>query len=167
MATVLEARPLDREHFAPFGDVIETGDANHFPINRGAIERYHDLASVELDKTGRPVVSIFECTRVSEPPYRVDLVERHTLGSQAFVPLGGARMVVVVARPGDPPAPEHLRAFVSSPDQGVNYRRGVWHMPLIAFEKGQRFLVVDRGGPGDDCDECRYDNEEIIVRGNW
>ena len=165
MTTVLEARPLCREAFAPFGDVIEAGGARHFTINNGTVERYHDLARVELDAGARPLVSIFECVLASGLPHRVALVERHALGSQAFMPLDGAGMLVVVARPGEPPSPDQLNAFMAGPGQGVNYRPGVWHMPLVAFESGSRFLVIDRGGPGDDCDEHYYRNEEIIVRG--
>jgi len=163
----LKAEPLDPEVFEPFGDVIETKGARHFPINEGAIERYHDLAWVEVDEGGRTLVSIFESNRVGTLPHRVTLVERHILGSQAFIPLDGARMIVVVAPPGEPPSSEQLQAFVTNGEQGVNYRPGVWHMPLIAFEAGQRFLVVDRGGPGENCDEHRYENEKITVRGEW
>ena len=38
------AEPLTRENFAPFGDVIDTGGDNHYPINGGKTERYHALA---------------------------------------------------------------------------------------------------------------------------
>jgi len=151
---VIRAEPLTREAFAPFGDVIETNGARHFPINRGGVERYHDLATLDLGQGGgHPLISIFECRRVSEPSLVVDLMERHPLGSQAFFPLDGAVMCVVVAPAGDALAPEHLRAFVSSGEQGVNYHRGTWHMPLLALDKGPRFIVVDRGGPGDNCEE--------------
>ncbi len=163
MTRVLQAIPLTQEHFAPFGDVIETKGARHFPINDGAIVRYHDLARIELDAAGRSLISIFECSRVSELPHRITLVERHVLGSQAFIPMVPARMLIVVAPPGDPPTPEQLCAFVSSGEQGINYRSGVWHVPLLAFDKGQRFFVVDRGGPGNNCDEKTFDDGEVLV----
>lgn len=149
----LKAEPLTRDAFAPFGDVIETDGAQHFPINRGTIERFHDLASVEVGEEGRTLISIVECSHAGKVPVRVALVERHLLGSQAFIPLGDAPICVVVAPAGEAVTPRDLRAFVSNGRQGVNYRPGTWHMPLIAFETGQRFLVVDRGGPGDDCEE--------------
>lgn len=161
---LLEAAPLTRESFAPFGDVIETDGARHYPINRGAVERYHDLAAVDVGDDGRPLVSIFECTRPASAPIPVALVERHPLGSQAFIPVGEAVMCVVVASPGDAPAPADLRAFVTNGRQGVNYHRGTWHMPLAAFHAGQRFLVVDRGGPGHNCEEWEFDTSmEIVV----
>lgn len=161
----LQAEPLTREAFAPYGDVIETGGAAHFPINDGAVERYHDLAPVSVDGRGRALVNIFECRRPATVPVPVALVERHPLGSQAFVPLDGARMCVVVAPPGTPPEPAALRAFLSRPDQGVSYHPGTWHLPLATFQAGARFLVVDRGGPGDNCEERHFDPASPIVVG--
>jgi len=152
--SMIRAEPLTRDAFAPFGDVIQTDEARHFAINRGGVERYHDLATVDVGEGGgHPLISIFECRRVGEPPLVVDLMERHPLGSQAFFPVGGAVMCVVVAPPGEALSAENLRAFVTSGEQGVNYHRGTWHMPLVAFALGQQFLVVDRGGPGDNCEE--------------
>ena len=46
-----------------------------------------------------------------------------------------------------------IRAFISAPDQGVNYARGTWHHPLLCLQHPGRFLVVDRGGEGHNCDE--------------
>lgn len=150
---VITARPLTPEAFAPFGDVIDTEGARHFPINRGTVERFDDLAAVDVGETGHALISIFEVRQPCPSPLRVDLVERHPLGSQAFIPMEAAAMCVVVAPPGVEPSPENLDAFLSDGRQGVNYRAGTWHMPLVAFEAGQRFIVVDRGGPGDNCEE--------------
>ena len=69
------------------------------------------------------------------------------------MPLEPFRFVVVVAEPGESVDARDLQAFVTNGRQGVNYRRGTWHMPLIAFESGQRFLVIDRAGSGANCDE--------------
>lgn len=160
---ILQAQPLSRARFAPYGDVVESVGAGHFPINSGTMERYHDLAQVEPGDGGRVLVSIVQCNQVSTLPHRLQLIERHSLGSQAFVPLGGARMVIVVAPPGDSISTDQLEAFLSDGKQGINYRPGVWHMPLIAFEKGRQFLVIDRGGPGENCDERSFENTEILI----
>jgi hypothetical protein len=37
-------------------------------------------------------------------------------------------------------------------------------MPLVADQTGLRFLVVDRGGDGNNCDEAGYpDDQQIMI----
>jgi ureidoglycolate lyase len=148
-APVLQVVPLTREAFAEFGDVIEPGSAKTlYPVNAGTATRFHDLAEVDTaSEGGRTVVSIFR-SQPRELPFAVTMLERHPLGSQAFVPLGEARYIVVVAR--DPLSSP--RAFLAQ-GQGINYRPGTWHHPLIALDRLSDFLVIDRAGPGANCDE--------------
>jgi len=153
-------QPLTPEAFAPYGEVIDTRDRDYFLINGGQCRRYHRLAAVELAQDGRAGLSIFRPEPV-RLPLRLTLMERHPLGSQAFVPLHGQPYLVVVAPPGEPPAPEALRAFVVRDGEGVNYRAGTWHHPLLALAAGD-FLVVDREGPGANCDERPLD--EVWLR---
>lgn len=149
----LVPRPLEREAFAPFGEVIEASDAvRHFTINAGSTERYHDLANIQPGADGRAIVSIFR-GQPRRLPFRVEMMERHPLGSQAFMPLSGRPYLVVVAPAGPAPKVEDLRVFLARGDQGVNYAPGVWHHPLLALDEVSDFLVIDRSGPGDNCDE--------------
>lgn len=159
---ILKAQALSKDRFALFGDVIETAGAEHYPINAGNIERFHDLAKVEVG-AGQVLVSIVKCNRPSTLPYRIDVIERHALGSQAFIPLDHARMVIVAGPASEYAQPDHLQAFVSNGRQGINYRPGVWHMPLIAFSPGLEFIVIDRSGAGVNCDEVRLDKDELFV----
>lgn len=162
---MIELRPgaLTAEDFAPYGEVIDTAEAGHYPINEGTTERYHDLAAIDVaEADGRPLLNIFR-GQPRELPMRIAMMERHPLGSQAFVPLGIAPWLVVVARAGDPPGPHDLRAFLARPDQGVNYRRGVWHHPLIALEAVCDFLVIDRGGGGENCEEHALDPVDPVT----
>ncbi len=123
-------------------------------MNAARFDRYDDLAAVDVvgDGGGYPAISIARSRAATALPYCFDLLERHPLGSQAFIPLSPFRFVVVVAPPGESVERGDLRAFVTNGHQGVNYRRGVWHMPLIALESGQEFLIVDRAGGGN-CEE--------------
>jgi ureidoglycolate lyase len=57
-----------------------------------------------------------------------------------------------------------VRAFVTNGRQGVNYHRGTWHHPLIALTAGE-FLVLDRGGPGANCDEFRFADGGLLLPG--
>jgi ureidoglycolate lyase len=143
----LAIEPLTRTAFAPFGDVIELEGARQIPINLGTTIRYHDLANVDVaDEGGRPLVNLFR----GEPralPFEVRMLERHPLGSQAFIPLNDKPYLIVVA-PAGVLETAKIRAFVTSGWQGVNYAKGVWHHPLIALDEVSDFIVVDRGGEG-------------------
>jgi ureidoglycolate lyase len=148
----LRIEPLTREAFAPFGEVIETAGATSFAINAGTTTRYHDLARIETAGDASWVlVSLFE-GQAWHAPIEIRMLERHPLGSQAFYPVDGARMLIVVAPPGELDESK-IRAFVSAPEQGVNYARGTWHHPLLCLQRPGRFLVMDRGGAGPNCDE--------------
>lgn len=161
---LLTLEPLCRDAFAPFGDVIEASEAaKHFTINAGNTERYHDLADIDPGPDGRVIVSIFR-GRPRALPFRVEMMERHPLASQAFIPLSGKPYLVVVAPAGEPPLVTQVRAFLARGDQGVNYAAGVWHHPLLALEDTCDFIVIDRSGPGHNCDEITLDRAGIIER---
>lgn len=163
---MLQPQPLTRERFAPYGEVIETLVDRATAMNAANFDRFNDLGTAETDGTGRVAISIVRCRIATSLPYRFDMVERHALGSQAFVPLTPCRFVVVVAPPEESVEAADLRAFVTNGRQGVNYRRGTWHMPLIAFEAGQEFLVIDRAGDAPDCDEHSLE-EAVTVAEAW
>lgn len=147
------AVPLTAEAFVPFGQVIECAGHAGYAINEGSSQRYTDLAQLEADADGRLALSIFRA-EARQAPFALHCLERHPLGSQAFVPLNGQAFLVVVSesRP-DParPALEALRIFVSNGHQGINFRRGVWHHPLLALTPGD-FLIADRLGQGNNCE---------------
>jgi len=158
----LETEPLSATAFAPFGDVIEIAGRAPRIINDGTCERYDDLAPVDvLANTGRPLISIFK----AEPralPFTVRSLERHPLSSQAFYPLDSTPFLVVVAHDGAGPWPTRLRAFRAAADQGVSYRRNTWHHALLAIGRTSRFLVVDRGGTGENCEEVTIEPPVIV-----
>ncbi|MFO1349769.1 MAG: ureidoglycolate lyase [Gammaproteobacteria bacterium] len=159
----LHAEPLDKTVFAPFGDVIELAGSRHYPINAGTTERFHDLARVDvLENGGRPLINIFR-TQPAPQPIKLRLMERHPLASQAFMPLSNKPFLVVVAAPGAAPTAANLRAFVTTGEQGVNYHRGVWHHPALALNEVTDFVVVDRGGPGHNCDEAPLADEIVVT----
>ncbi|HVJ46583.1 MAG TPA: ureidoglycolate lyase [Luteolibacter sp.] len=148
----LPIEKLTREAFAPFGDVIQLGGAHHYPINLGTTERFHDLANIDVtDEGGRPLVNVFR-GQPRELPFEIRMMERHPFGSQAFVPLDDSPYLIVVALPG-PLVHENFRAFITEGWQGVNYARNTWHHPLLALGKTSDFIVIDRGGPGNNCIE--------------
>ncbi len=158
----LAVEPLTKEAFRPFGTVIEIEGAERRLINAGTTERFHALATTDVEaQGGRTILSLFRGQPRSFP-YRVAMMERHPLGSQAFYPLAGRPWLVVVAEDDDGrPAPP--RVFRATGRQGVQYARNVWHHPLVAVAAASDFLVADREGPGDNLEEVDYPEAFVIA----
>lgn len=160
----LRPLPITAERFAPFGDVIQASSAAAHAMNDARFERFDDLAKVDVEQDGdaHVAISIARSKTPTTLPYRFDLVERHPLGSQAFVPLTPFSFIVVVAPAGESVDAADLHAFVTNGTQGVNYHKGTWHMPLIALEARQSFLVIDRAPGRNNCEELVL-GESIVL----
>ena len=156
MSRIVTARPLTREAFAEFGDVLDTDWDDHFAINNGKCERYHALARAQAEGPNASVqLSLFR-GQPYDFPLKLTMVERHPFGSQAFMPLSPGPFLVVVCHDG-PEGPAEPQAFVTRPGQGVNYPRNLWHGVLTPIGGSQDFLVVDRGGDGTNLEEHFFD----------
>ncbi|GAB7533246.1 hypothetical protein PS3A_56620 [Pseudomonas sp. 3A(2025)] len=64
--------------------------------------------------------------------------------------------MIVVAPVGEEPDPALIRAFITNGKQGINYHHGVWHHPVLSLQAQEDFLVVDRSGEGNNCDEFLF-----------
>ncbi|MEM7217193.1 MAG: ureidoglycolate lyase [Pseudomonadota bacterium] len=161
----LTAEPLTLEAFAPFGHVIEAcGDAAG-RMNGAAFDRFDGLAPVvSADAPDAAAqVGIVRAREAASLPHAIPLIERHPLGTQAFIPLGNFRYYVVVAPAGDGVRPGDLRAFRCEGGQGISYLPGTWHMPLMALEVGQTFLVIDQGQRTGNLDELTLSEPVSLV----
>ncbi len=155
-------RPLTRESFAAYGDVIEMRGEPDFLINEGAAQRFHDLARIDVNESGgRAIVSMVK-TRPVALPLDIKMMERHPLGSQIFMPLSKMPFLVVVSKNGTDDRPETPIAFIAR-SQGVNYGKNIWHHPLCALKETSDFLVVDRGGDGDNLEECFFKQQLYTI----
>jgi len=108
---LVTAEPLGREAFAPFGQVIDSGDMT---MELGEGEEFH--------------LNVLSYQR---KPLRCDHLNRHHKATQALVPLAGRPALVVVAPPElDFSSEEHLagvRAFIMDGTAGINLALHVWH----------------------------------------
>jgi ureidoglycolate lyase len=161
MPEKLEIRPLTAEAFAPYGEVIEPSPERVRMINGGTTERHHALSAADVVGEGAGVILNIFRGQPRRFPYAVDMMERHPLGSQSFSPLSPKPFLVVVA-PDEDGRPGRPEVFLATGGQGVNYRRNVWHHPLMALDTVCDFLVVDREGPGNNLQEFFFDHPFII-----
>ena len=154
-------QPLTAQAFAAFGDVIETRSDTVININQGTSQRFHDLARVDVASgEGHPLVNIFRASPYPEP-LTLSMMEKHPLGSQLFMPLQQHAYLVAVAQASDRVSAGDITVFSASGNQGVNFQPGTWHHPLLVLVQ-QDFLVVDRGGKGDNLVEQDLDKSVLI-----
>lgn len=145
----LNLKPLTGEAFAPFGEVIQK--QGHYPeeINYGQTRKYARLAGIDTtDEGGEAAVHIYRSRPVSLP-FRIEVMENHPLGSQAFMPLHKQPFLVVVAPPADRLEFKSIQGFFTNGEQGVNIHKGVWHHHQLSLDEISDYLVIDRSGPGD------------------
>lgn len=141
----LDCRPLTAAAFAPFGQVIDANAVAPEIINDGSTRRHSDLASLDLRGPDRdPAIGIY-VANARKFPLRIAKLERHRQASQAFIPLGMHRFVVVVAPGAETPDWQNLAAFLTAPGQGICLHRNCWHHGLIALADGDRFAVIEGG----------------------
>ena len=145
---IIKPKMINKENFKKFGDMITTNGIKPLEINDGYAKRYDGIATLDAKKdNGESIISIFSALKRSFP-MKVDMMEKHPLGSQAFIPMKETTFLAFVAPAGDKPDLNKIEAFIIPNGIGVNYNAGIWHFPLIATED-MNFLVVDRKGEGD------------------
>ena len=156
----VKTQPLTANAFAPFGDVLEAKGEHDALINQGLCKRYTDRAEL-IFKDARAGVSIFN----AEPrslPYRLDMMERHPLGSQCFIPMHSNPFLVIVAvdKSG---APDTSMAFITEPGQAINFHQNSWHGVLTPLSAPGLFAVVDRIGEGSNLQEHWFETPYEIL----
>ena len=155
-------KEISKENFSKFGDVISINGLKPLNINNGYAKRYDDIANLNTSmENGKTTISIFSALKRSFP-MKVEMMEKHPLGSQAFIPMKETTFLVLVAPEGTRPNIEKIESFIIPKGIGINYKPGTWHFPLISTEN-MNFLVVDRTGPGNNLVVEDLNKEEIIL----
>ena len=163
MKITINPKPITKENFSKFGDMITTANIKPIEINEGYAKRFDGIANLNTSKdNGETTICIFSALKRSFP-MKVDMMEKHPLGSQAFIPMKQTTFLVLVAPEGNKPDLNKIEAFIIPQDIGVNYNPGTWHFPLIATED-MNFLVVDRKGSGDNLVIENLDKEEVLLK---
>ena len=163
MKITISPKPITKENFSKFGDMITTGDIKPLEINDGYAKRFDGIANLDTSKNnGETTICIFSALKRSFP-MKIDMMEKHPLGSQAFIPMKETTFLVFVAPEDNKLNLNKVESFIVPPGIGVNYNPGIWHFPLISTEN-MNFLVVDRKGFGDNLIIENLDKEEVVLK---
>ena len=162
MEKIIKPIKINRSNFNTYGDLISTNDINPIDINAGYAKRFDDLANLNTSKDGgKTIVSIFSALKRTFP-MKIDMMEKHPLGSQAFIPMQETTFLSFVAPHGELPTVDKIECFIVPPKTGINYKPGIWHFPLISTED-TNFLVIDRKGNGENLIIHKFEKENIIL----
>ena len=160
---IIIPKKITKQNFSSYGDIISTEDATPIDINAGYAKRYDNLANINTSKeNGESIVSIFSAIKRTFP-MKIDMMEKHPLGSQAFIPMKETVFLAFVAPCGDKPDLDKLESFIIPKGIGINYNPGIWHFPLISTED-MNFLVVDRKGSGNNLIIENLEDKKIILK---
>jgi len=87
MSITIQPKPITKENFSKFGDVITTEGIKPLNINNGYAKRYDGIAKLNTaTEDGKTTISIFSALKRNFP-MKIDMMEKHPLGSQAFIPM--------------------------------------------------------------------------------
>ncbi len=162
MEAIIKPIEITRKNFAAYGDLISSDNIKPIDINAGYAKRFDNLANINTSRDGgKTIVSIFSTLKRTFP-MKIDMMEKHPLGSQAFIPMKETNFIVLVAPPGDKPEISKIESFVISRGIGINYKPDIWHFPLISTEN-INFLVIDRKGTGDNLIIYNFEKEKVIL----
>ena len=162
MEKIFKPVKITRQNFADFGDLISSDNIKPMDINAGYAKRFDNLADLNTSKDeGKTIVSIFSALKRTFP-MTIDMMEKHPLGSQAFIPMKETTFLSFVAPPGKFPEINKIQSFIIPPKTGINYKPGIWHYPLISTED-TNFIVIDRKGSGENLIIHKFKEEKIIL----
>jgi len=163
MEKIIKPIKITRTNFAAYGDLISSDDIKPMEINAGYAKRFDNLANINTSKNeGKTIVSIFSALKRTFP-MKIDMMEKHPVGSQAFIPIKETTFLCFVAPQGESPEINKIQSFIIPPKTGINYKPGIWHFPLISTEDTD-FLVIDRKGNGENLVIHKFDKEKVVLK---
>ena len=163
MKIIIKPKKITSKNFKKYGELISTKKIEPININNGYAKRFDNLCKINTSlQKGNAIVSIFSAKK-RKFPMSVKMMEKHPLGSQAFVPMSETKFFAFVAPKGKKQNTKKIESFIVPKQTGINYKPGIWHFPLIST-KNMNFLVIDRKGKGNNLVIHNFKNEKISFK---
>ena len=121
---------ITAELFKPFGNLLQLKDTADMLINQDMCERHHNLADIDFEDGGKTGISLFNA-KPRSLPYKLEMMERHPKGSQAFIPMYEQPFLVIVAEDNGG-VPDTPVAFLTQVHMGINFHKNTFYIDYIA-----------------------------------
>ena len=139
----LDIKKITKDNFALYGDVITIKDKSSEVINNNTTQSFFDLANIEiLGEDNNARLNIFNAKKRIFP-LNIDMLEMHPLSSQVFLPMSATDFITLVTPKDIKPNLNKLECFKISNGDGINFKPGVWHFPLISIQDA-KFITIDK-----------------------
>ena len=137
---------LNKDSFKEYGDVLSVEDSESIIINNGYAQKHYNLTNMDIDG-GVSTLHLY-IGKKRQFPLQVTMMEKHPHFAQTFMPRSTTPFLAAVALGEEKPDLSTLKVFKTNGNQGVTYKKGVWHFPLIVLEENEQFIVIDRNDLG-------------------
>ena len=136
-------KTITKDNFSQYGDLITTRNKISEGINKNTTQSFFDLANIEiLGEDNNARLNIFNAKKRIFP-LNIDMLEMHPLSSPVFLPMSQTYFIVLVAPIDIKPNLNKIECFKIFNGDGVNFKSGVWHFPLISTQDAQ-FITIDK-----------------------
>lgn len=142
--SILNPIALSKENFLDYGEVLSTNDSESIIINDGYAQKHFNLCTLDSTQNNGKSTIHFYLAKQRKFPLSINMLEKHPYFSQTFIPRSTNPFLVLVCLGEKEPDLSTLKAFITDGNQGVHYKRGIWHFPLISIEDNEQFIVIDR-----------------------
>lgn len=169
MRVEIKPKPLTREGFKKFGEVIGKEGRDSIIINRESAEKFYDVCSIDANEKGVALTLHIYIGNARKFPLHINMLEKHPFFSQTFIPRSKEPFYCVTALGNRKPDLSTIEIFETNGNQGIHLNRGTWHFPLICIKDKEEFIVLDGVAKNQDekkiieCVEYNIQEEEIYL----
>lgn len=166
-----EIKPIDLtiDSFKEYGTILSVENSESIVINNGFANKHFNLCNIDANDNQGVATVHFYVAKKREFPLSINMMEKHPHFSQTFIPRSNNPFLLVVALGNEKPDLKTLKVFKTNGNQGVHYKKNIWHFPLISLEDKEQFIVIDRNDLGRkenkviDCIEYSIEEDNISI----
>ena len=149
-------RPISAEAFAGYGALLQQPASGSRQDSAAAVENRRASA--------RANVALVRCEQFVFGTV-IEMLERHPLSTQLFVPLDLDTYLVVVAKDTGQNQPDlaTVSAFRLGRHQAISYHAGVWHAGMATLGRPGTFvMIIHEDGSAADCEFVQLPRKLMI-----
>lgn len=138
--------PITHKNFSACGQLI-TPPPKEPDVQKEGISFWDQVVTCSIE--GKPDIGFLA---LKKRALRVSEMERHITHTQGFIPLNGAKLLLVAAPPSKESKPKlsAIKAYILDGSCGIMIHKGTWHDILYPLDSHARIITILREGTSKD-----------------